>query len=210
MEFKEVQKYLKDNAGTDEVKNYIKGLTTVDSVNEFLNSDAGIKVMQPRLDSNFTKGLETWKTNNLDKITSAEVEKVIKAKYPEETEADKRLRKLELDLTTETGKRIQAEMLMSATADANTKGLPIGLTKYFVGKDAEGTKAGLLDFETSWKGALKSAIENEFKKNGRSPDSGLQKEKEKQGLYTFAQVDKMSQAEVTKNLDKVLLSQKSW
>jgi len=209
MDLKEVQKYLKDNAGTDEVKNYIKGLVTVDSVKDFISTDAGMKLVQPMIDSNFTKGLETWKTNNLKKLTDVEVEKAISERYPEETPAEKRLKKLESDLIAETSKRLKAEMLMGATAEATSKGLPSNLTKYFVGQDAEGTKAGLLDFESTWKTTLKTAIENEFKKNGRNPNNSNH-EKPPEGLYTREQVRAMSPEEAKVNMAKIDKSMPHW
>ena len=161
------------------------------------------------IDSNFTKGLETWKTNNLKKLTDVEVEKAISERYPEETPAEKRLKKLESDLIAETSKRLKAEMLMGATAEATSKGLPSNLTKYFVGQDAEGTKAGLLDFESTWKTTLKTAIEGEFKKNGRNPNNPNH-EKPPEGLYTQEQVRAMSPQEAKANMAKIDKSMPHW
>ena len=41
---------------------------TTDGVESFLNTDEGKKMLQPKLDTNFAKGLDTWQKNNLDKI----------------------------------------------------------------------------------------------------------------------------------------------
>ena len=50
VEFSEVQQYLKDNAHTQEVKDLLK--PTAEAVNEFLDSQEGAKLIQPRLDVN--------------------------------------------------------------------------------------------------------------------------------------------------------------
>ena len=158
MDIKEVQEFIKTNAATPEVQEYVKGFITPDGVKGFLDTDEGMKTIQPKLDQYLTKGLDTWKENNVQKLVDAGVEKVVKEKYPEETEEQKRLRKLEGDLLSETGKRQKAEMLMTATQEATAKGLPVDLVKYFVGADLETTKAGLLALEQTWKGTLKTEV----------------------------------------------------
>jgi len=207
MELKEVQEFIKSNAEKPEVQNYIKGFITPDGVKAFIDSDEGQKLIQPKLDQHFTKGLETWKTNNLQKFVDEQVEKVVTAKYPKETEEQKRLHKLETDLANETGKRLKAEMLMTAATEATTKGLPSALVKYFVGSDQDSTKAGLLEFEQTWKNALKSEVDKVFKQYGRLPDKGQQ---EPAGLFTQADVQKMSQNEVLVNREKIHQSMKHW
>jgi len=207
MDIKEVQEFIKTNAATPEVQEYVKGFITPDGIKAFIETDEGMKTIQPKLDQHFTKGLETWKTNNIQKLVDEGVEKVVQEKYPKETEEQKRLRKLEGDLLSETVKRQKAEQMMQATQEANAKGLPVELVKYFVGADADSTKAGLLAFEQVWKAALKSTVDNVFKANGRTPDQG---DKKPEGLLSREAVAKMSQAEVNKNFAKIQESQKHW
>jgi hypothetical protein len=207
MELKEVQEFIKSNAEKPEVQNYIKGFITPDGVKSFIDSDEGQKLIQPKLDQYFTKGLETWKTNNLTKIVDEQVNKVVLEKYPKETEEQKRLHKLETDLMNETSKRQKAEMLMTATSEASAKGLPATLVKYFVGNDLDSTKAALLDYEQAWKNAMKTEIDKVFKQYGRLPDKGSP---DPAGLFTKADVEKMSQSEVQVNMKKIHESMKHW
>lgn len=91
-------------------KALIKGAAkpTVEGVKEFLETDEGKKFLQPILDGNFTKGLDTWKKNNLEK----EVQKLYDEKHPPETETDKKLLELQkkLDERDENDRRRDAEL----------------------------------------------------------------------------------------------------
>jgi len=210
MELKEVQKYLKDNAGAEDVKDYVRGFITPDEVKNFLSSDAGTKIMQPLIDSNFTKGLETWKTNNLKKLTDIEVEREINERYPAETATEKRLKSMESDLNSEKKKRIKAELKTTALAEATKEGLPTNLVDFFIGEDEDSTKAGMAEFKTTWNASLGKAVEGKFKDGGRNPNNTTQKNTSQDGLYTVDEVKKMSQSEVLKNLDKITKSQATW
>lgn len=207
MELKDVQEFIKTNAEKEEVKNYIRGFTTPDGVKAYLDSEDGGRLIQPKLDQHFTRSLETWKANNLQKLIDEEVNKAVQAKYPKETEEQKRLHKLESDLQAETQKRQQAELLMSAVTEATAKGLPTDLIRFFVGKDADSTKANLQEYEKAMRDLEKRVSENFLKKYGRTPDVIDQAE---QGLFTKAEVERMSQVEVMKNLDKIHKSMSKW
>ena len=206
MELKDVQGFIDSNKTNPEVQNYIKGFITPDGVKGFLDTEDGQKVIQPKLDQHFTKGLETWKTNNLQKVIDAEVEKVVKEKYPAETEEQKRLRKLETDLQNETSLRKRAELLNKAVEEATRKGLPVDLVKHFIGQDEDSTKAQLQELETTWKNSLKTEIEKVFKQYGRAPEQN----NDLAGLYTREDVAKMTQAEVNQNLEKIRQSMTKW
>jgi hypothetical protein len=207
MELKEVQEFIKTNAEKPEVQNYIKGFITPDGIRAFIDSDDGQKMIQPKLDQHFTKSLETWKTNNLQKIVDEQVNKVVTEKYPKETEEQKRLHKLESELAAEMSKRKKAELFTEAISQSTAKGLPTGLVKYFVGEDPDSTKAALLDYEQQWNAAMKAETEKIFKKYGRVPDKG---QAEPAGLFTQADVAKMSQKDVLINRDKIHESMKHW
>ena len=207
MELKEVQEFIKTNADKPEVQNYIKGFVTPDGVKAFIDSDEGQKLIQPKLDQHFTKGLETWKSNNLQKAVDEQVNKIITEKYPNETEEQKRLHALETDLAAEKSKRKRAELMNSAMSEATAKGLPGELVRYFVGEDPDSTKAALLEFEQHWKGTLKSEVDKVFKQFGRTPEKNND---DMQGLFTKADVDKMTQKDVLLNREKILKSMAKW
>jgi hypothetical protein len=64
----EVKSYFEANQENEEVKGYIKGLISLDGVKSFLEAnDDGKRYLNSYADSKVTKGIETFKQNNLSK-----------------------------------------------------------------------------------------------------------------------------------------------
>lgn len=169
MTLEELRQFLEENKGNQEVQSYLKGLyLTPEGVKTFLDTEEGRKILQPRLDSHFTKGLETWKEKTLPNL----IEEEIKKKFPDETEEQKRLRKLEEELAKERQARIKSELVNKATTFATQKGLPVELVSYFVGQDEETTINNLTALENIWQQSIQKAVEDKFKDNGRVPNPG--------------------------------------
>lgn len=91
MDITEIQTYLDTNKELPEVKSYVGGLNpiTTDRVNSYLDTEDGKKLLQPKLDTYQSKGLETWKTNNLDKIYQERFTKENPAANPKDVELNK-------------------------------------------------------------------------------------------------------------------------
>jgi hypothetical protein len=169
MNWEEVKKFIEDNQNNQEVHNYLRGLyLTPESVASFLDTPEGKKLLQPRLDQHFTKGLETWKEKTLPSLLDEEIKK----RFPGETEEQKRLRKLEEELAKERQARVKSELINKATTLATQKGLPVELVAYFVGQDEDSTVNNLTALETIWQQNLEKAVEAKFKESGRTPNSG--------------------------------------
>ena len=169
MTLDELKQFIEENKDNQEVQNYLRGLImTPEGVNAFLDTPEGKKLLQPRLDQHFTKGLETWKEKTLPGLIDEEIKK----KFPAETEEQKRLRKLEEELERERQTRIRAELMNKATTLATQKGLPVELVAYFVGQDEDSTVNNLTALENIWQQHLQKAVEEKFKDNGRSPNTG--------------------------------------
>ena len=169
MTLEELKKFLEENKDNQEVQNYLRGLImTPEGVNAFLDTEAGRKLLQPKLDQHFTKGLETWKEKTLPTL----LEEEIKKRFPAETEEQKRLRKLEEELAKERQARVKSELINKATTLATQKGLPVELVAYFVGQDEESTTNNLTALENIWQQHLQKAVEEKFKESGRTPNPG--------------------------------------
>ncbi len=169
MTLEELKAFLEDNKDNQEVMNYLRGLImTPEGVNAFLDTEAGRKLLQPKLDQHFTKGLETWKEKTLPSLLDEEIKK----KFPGETEEQKRLRKLEEELAQERQARLKSELQNKATTLATQKGLPVEIISYFVGQDEDTTISNLTALENIWQQALEKAVEAKFKDSGRSPNPG--------------------------------------
>ncbi|MED3441964.1 DUF4355 domain-containing protein [Bacillus subtilis] len=166
----EVKKFLEENKENEEVKAFVGELSAVsaDKVEGFLETDEGKRLIQPRLDSHFTKSLDTWKANNLDALVDAKVKEL----YPEETEEQKRIRKLEKELEDQKTAAQREKLLNKAVSYASEKQLPADVVEFFIGEDEESTMKNLGTFEEKYNAALQKAIESKFQENGRDVQSG--------------------------------------
>lgn len=169
MTLEELKKFLEENKDNQEIMGYLRGLIlTPEGVAAYLDTAEGKKILQPRLDAHFTKGLETWKEKTLPGLIDEEIKK----KFPAETEEQKRLRKLEDELAKERQARLKSELLNKASTLATQKGLPVDLVAYFVGQDEESTTNNLTALENIWQQNLEKAVEAKFKESGRLPNPG--------------------------------------
>lgn len=166
----EVKKFLEENKENEEVKSYLNELSAVsaDKVNGFLDTEEGKRLIQPRLDSHFTKSLDTWKANNLDSLVDAKVKEL----YPEETEEQKRIRKLEKELEDQKSAAQREKLLNKAVSYASEKQLPADVVEFFIGEDEDSTMKNLGAFEEKYSAALQKAIESKFQENGRDVQTG--------------------------------------
>lgn len=170
MNLEEIKKFLEENKEDAEVQAFLKELSrpTEESVKEFLDSYQGKKVLQPYLDRHFTKSLETWKQNNLEKLIDEEIKKRFPEKTPEQIEIEKLQRQIQ-DLE----KQRQREALVNkALKVAKEKDLPTDLIDFFVADDEDTTMKNLERYEQSYRAYAQKEIEAKFKEYGRQIDQG--------------------------------------
>lgn len=170
MNLEEIKKFLEENKEDAEVQAFLKELSrpTEESVKEFLDSYQGKKVLQPYLDRHFTKSLETWKQNNLEKLIDEEVKKRYPEKTPEQIEIEKLRQQIE---ETERARRREA-LVNKALKLADEKALPKGIIDFFIADDEESTLKNLERLEQEYNAAVQKAVEAKFKEHGRQIDQG--------------------------------------
>lgn len=168
MTFQELIAELQKHKDSAEYKDFIKTLINSDSVNEYLKTDDGKKLMQPKLDSYFDKGLETWKTNNLSKL----VDEKVKELYPEADPKDTELAAVKAELEKMKRESVRKDLTNKALTFANEKGLPVDLIDYFVGADEKTTNDNLTKFEKTYSAALNAAVEKKMKDGSYVPPEG--------------------------------------
>ena len=207
MDIKEVQGFIESNKDNKDVQSYVKGFITSDRVNEYLDTKDGEKLLQPRLDSFFTKSNETWKTNNLDKIVNDKVDAIVLEKYPTDTPEQKAFKKLSLDFEAEKKSRIKSELKAIALETATKKGLPPQLAGYFIGDSEESTKTNLTLFEEAWTAEKSAAVQKVFADNGRVISNNINKQ---EGLLSKADVENTTREFRKANKDLIARSQESW
>lgn len=165
MDINEIKAFIETNADKEEVKSYVSGLVTQDRVESFLETDDGKKLLQPKLDSYFTKGLDSWKNNNLQKLVDEEHKK----KYPEKSEKDLELEKLRADFEAMKNEANKKELTIKSTKIAQDKSLPLDILDYFIGKDETETTDNLTKLEKSFNKAVEKVVDERLKGGYKPP-----------------------------------------
>ena len=101
--FEQVQEILTSNE--ELAKKVTSSLLTPEVITGYLESDEGKKLIQPKMDSYFSKGLDTWKNNNLQKLIDDEVAK----RNPAETPEQKAIRDLQQQMAQANAEKVKAE-----------------------------------------------------------------------------------------------------
>lgn len=170
MTLEEIKAWLESNKDNGDVQAYLGELSTptVEGVEGFLDTAEGKKVLQPRLDSNFTKGLNTWKEKNLDKVVEEEVKKRNPDKTPEQIKIEELTKKIE-----DAEKARNRESLVNkALKVADDKSLPKGIIDFFIGEDEDRTTSNLSKLEEDFNSAVQKAVDDRFKNGGREVPGG--------------------------------------
>lgn len=167
MKLEDVKKFFEDNKDNEDVKGYLQGLSKITSegVTTFLDTEDGKKILQPRLDSYFTKGLETWKSNNISKLIDEEVKK----RFPETDPKDVEMKKLQAQIEQMQQENLREKLKSKAVTVAGEKKLPIQLVEYLIGKDEETTLGNLKTFEEVFNGQLQTMVQEKLKDGGIDP-----------------------------------------
>lgn len=140
-----------------------------------LDSEAGQKAVSPKLDSHFSKSLETWKANNLDKIVNERVEKL----FPNETPQAKQMRELQAQIDTINAEKNQALMSNVTTNMLVQENIPTTFAKFLQGADEATTRANIQDFKHEFTTALNGTVDSKFKQFSHQPQ-GNQENKNKE------------------------------
>lgn len=164
---------------------------TPEAISGYLESDEGKKLLQPKLDSYFSKGLETWKNNNLQKIIDEEVTK----RNPAETPEQKAIRELQQQMAKTQAEKVKAEQIALGQAIASEKGLPTSLVPYFVGDNESDTRNKLNFLELEYKSTLEKQIEARLKSSGTVPKVPTEGSQGGQGTPTAKDFMAMSYTE---------------
>ena len=138
MELNEVKEYLNTNKDIEDVKSYIGGLNpmTADRTNEFLNTEDGKRLLQPKLDTYMNKGVESWKTNNLAGLVDAEVKK----RFPTLDPKDKALADLSAQFEDMKNSTAKEKLTNKTLKQFQELKLPSELVDFIVGDEASTAK----------------------------------------------------------------------
>src|SRR5665647_502894 len=173
MTIEEAKKFIEDNKGNEELKAYIQGLISVDGVQKFLTeNEEGKRFLDSERDKHLSKGLDTWKSNNLQK----EVDKRVLELYPEETAEKKQLRELNVKIEKMESEKQREVLKNKALTIIADKKLPINKIVDLLIADDEETPVGNIGrFEEIFGASVQSAVEERLKASGyNAPNSNGQ------------------------------------
>lgn len=197
MQFEEVKNFIEGNKETEEVKSYLQELNpfTVEGVKDFIESDdSGKSWIDSVKDKHLSKGLETWKTNNLERMINEEVKK----RFPEKDEKDIEVEKLRAEVEKMQFEKQREVLTNKAIKIANEKHLPINLVDFFIAEDEEATEKNLSVLESVFSQSVQSEVEKRLKGDGYTPPKG-----EKKSNITLDVIKNMSPKEINENWDSV-------
>ncbi|MDD4564244.1 MAG: DUF4355 domain-containing protein [Eubacteriales bacterium] len=167
MTIEEVKKYVEENKDSEELKAYLKGLISVDGMQKFLSeNEEGRKWLDSEKDKHLNKGLDTWKSNNLQK----EIDKKISELYPEETPEKKQLRELNAKIEKMESEKQREVLKNKALTIAAEKKLPINqVIDLLIAEDEESTVSNIGKFEEIFGSSVQAAVEERLKGGGYTP-----------------------------------------
>lgn len=121
-------------------------------------------------DKYFTKALNTWKENNLEK----ELEPFIKDKYPElvTDPMAKKLAELEKQLADEKAANARKDLLTQAMKYAADKKLPASIVEKCLGEDIDKTKEFIDVVSKDWSDGLEAIATEKMKGSAYVPGKG--------------------------------------
>lgn len=168
----ELIKGMEDDKDVDEILATSELATKFSGLDVFkqkMNTDKEFKSYIDSLkDQHLSKGLETWKSNNLESL----VNEKIKELYPEEDPKDNELKKLKQEMENMKKETLKKELTNKALKIATEKGLPTELVDYFIGQDEESTNKNLETLEKVFTGKLETTVKERLKDNSYTPPSG--------------------------------------
>lgn len=138
-----------------------------------LDTDVAQKAIQPKLDSHFSKSLETWKANNLDKIVNERVETL----FPNETPQAKQMRELQAQIDKINAEKQRAEMANVTTNLLVQEQIPTQFARFLQGADEATTRANISDFKHEFMTALNGTVDSKFKSYSHQPQANTDTQK---------------------------------
>ncbi len=183
MDLQEIKAYFETNKDNVEVQNYLSELSkvTTEGVEQFVTTDEGKKWLGKHNDSFFTKGLESWKKNNLEKLISDEVAK----RNPQETPEQKKIRELEERLNQKEAEEKKQTLLNKSLLIADEKKLPKDILEFFLGDTEESTVKNLESLEGVFSKNVEALVNERLKSGNYTPPNGGNADETKTIQETF-------------------------
>lgn len=200
MNLEEIKNWLEENKNDEGVKTFLGEISkpTKEGVESFLETDEGKKLLQPKLDSYFTKGLSTFKEKTMPQI----IEDELKKRTSNKDDKDLQMDQLRQEIESIKREKLRESLGKSAYKFATDNSLPTDLIEYFIKienedddkgtKSKEATEANLNSLKEVWSNHLQQTVNEKLKSNGFNPKDGDKKTQ----TITKEQLQSMSREEI--------------
>ncbi|MDV3426656.1 MAG: DUF4355 domain-containing protein [Bacillota bacterium] len=156
-------------------KLFEKGLS-IDQVKTFLESDeTGKQYLQSYADTKVTKGIQSWKDNNLNKLVQAELLKQNPSKTPEQLQIEELTKRFE----EEQQQRKLSEQKSKLKDELREKNVDPRIIDLLINKDEDITRANVALYLDANKNYVQKEVENRIK-DGQYTPPGSETDKAKQ------------------------------
>lgn len=201
MNLEDIKKFFEENKENEDVQEFLQGLVSLETVKAFADKDKDAKSWLDSVkDQHLNKGLETWKTNNLESLLDAEIKK----RFPEKDDKDIELEQIKAKLAQMETEKMREQLTNKAIKIANEKKLPLDLVDLCIGADEQTTVDNLAKLEGVFSKHLQTEVEARLKGGSYTPPDG-----KPQTSFTLEQIKNMTPAEYSKNkaeIDKLIAS----
>ncbi|HBJ2612308.1 TPA: DUF4355 domain-containing protein [Clostridium botulinum] len=171
-ELLELIKDIEDDKDVDEILATSELATKFGGLEVFkqkINTDKDFKSFIDSLkDTHLSKGLDTWKQNNLQSL----IDEKIKELYPEEDPKDTELVKLKQEMENMKKETLRKELTNKALKKMTDEGLPTDLVDFLVGADEDSTVKNIDLFKEKFTDKLETTVKERLKDNSYTPPSG--------------------------------------
>jgi len=128
---------------------------------QLVSTPEGKKEMEKFRDKGVTRGIESWKTNNLQKLVDEGVAKEVDRLYPTDPNK-KRIAELEQQL-------LNREIQNAVMVRLEQAEIPTSLSQFFIGETVEDTVKQMDDFIQCFNDSVNTVIKNRVKQLGWTP-----------------------------------------
>ena len=190
---------LKDEDDVDEAvkgSELVKKLSGLEAFKSKMNDSDFKSFMDSEKDKHLTKGIETFKTNNLGALVDAEVKKKFPTKDPNELAMENMKAEMEKMKTESSTKDLKTNALKMLS----DKKLPTDLVDYFIGADEASTTDNLTKFEGILNSSVASMVAEKLKGGYVPPNEKGSPDPNSMGMKLALQAqESQKQASTTKN-----------
>lgn len=206
MDLKEIRAWLKENEGEKDVIAFMeefKTPITAETVQPYLETTDGTKLLQPLMDKRVSEALKTYKENHYEKDVKSAVASEMLRINPQETPEQKRLREVEEELKKEKENRLRDNLRRQIVEESARENVPSWWVDVFNGNSIEEAKV-FIGKVKKHNADLADKVKNELIATGFKPGTGDSKNGNTSADLSKLSREDMIQLEMEGKLDSII------